>query len=145
MALNIPFSDISVATQTILDALAVPTVVIERSGVITIVNEAWRNFCQDDAAGADGFINQNYLDVCGPLQRLDKAGVCQRGIKAVLSGALPGFHFDYKRETRSGIRSLHVYRRAAERRDRWRGYKSRRHNRESSGRYEIQTPARSAD
>lgn len=106
MAHNTLFSGDSLATQNVLDALAGPTVIIDDGGLITSTNEAWHDFCQEDAAGTD-HKGQSYFDVCGPVQRLNEVatGACQRGVKAVLSGALPGFRFDYARETKSGVRT----------------------------------------
>ncbi len=100
-------TSLSVAAQNVLDALAGPTVIVNADGVITVVNAAWWQFCEGQAQ-SDGFVGQHYSDVCEPLQNLsdEKTSACRRGVRAVLSGALPGFRFDYQRDLASGV---HAY------------------------------------
>jgi len=82
--------------QQILDALAGPVAVLDQTGTIIAVNQAWLGVAR--ASGLDGatHIGTNYLAVCD--QALGADAPCARsasaGIRSVLAGA-PFFSIEY--------------------------------------------------
>jgi PAS domain S-box-containing protein len=86
--------------QEIIDSLASHVSVLDKNGVITAVNEAWRRFAC--ANGADWTmrgvgIGIDYLAVCDATQGHEKedADIISRGIRQVLSGEKQIFTFEY--------------------------------------------------
>ena len=85
--------------QSVLDSLSEHVAVLDPSGVILAVNQAWRRFGQNNAAPAHTVspIGVNYLGVCGNVvQDPDgDAGASYAGIQGVLSGELNQFQLEY--------------------------------------------------
>ncbi len=84
--------------QQVLNSLPNQVTVIDQSGSILMVNEAWRQFSRQNsqqpgqmAPGTD--VGANYLKVCSGLGGDAQAAV--EGIQAVLDGRLPGFGLKY--------------------------------------------------
>jgi diguanylate cyclase (GGDEF)-like protein/PAS domain S-box-containing protein len=84
----------------ILDSLTEQVAVIDRNGVITTVNEAWRQFAQANGAPGAERVSEgaNYLEVC--RQAVGQPGAAEAsdtlaGITAVLSGKSERFTLDY--------------------------------------------------
>lgn len=81
-----------------LNALSSPLTILDQSGVIVYVNQAWKNFA--DANGltmADYGLGHNYLSYCESAEAnlgLESVPVSQ-GISAVTSGASAEFHCQY--------------------------------------------------
>jgi len=81
--------------QVVLDTLPASLAVLDRQGVILLVNQAWTRFASETAAptGAGLQVGANYLEAArnatGPYAGEAQAA-CQ-GINAVLTGASPGY------------------------------------------------------
>lgn len=83
-----------------LDGLSSQIAVVDESGVILAVNQAWRDFA--DANGlqlTDHGVGQNYLDICIPELTDDQTDVETpvAGILGVLEGRAPSFTMEYPR------------------------------------------------
>ncbi len=82
----------------VLDSLDSQIAVIERSGMIIYVNQAWRSFAIENGMPADHqWEGDNYLSVCNASAAcgdLD-AFLVTAGIQAVLDGRSPAFDFEY--------------------------------------------------
>ena len=85
--------------RSILDSLPAHIAVIDKNGVITAVNEAWRGFarsnCLEERLDLTG-VGQNYLAVCTSGQSFEgKTGEVLENLRAVLAGAKIGFSLEY--------------------------------------------------
>jgi len=103
------FRDISAETQrreserqrqAVLDALSAQIAVLDATGRITAVNEAWRRFARGNGASPEleAGIGLNYLSACCDVSAEDPDGLAHRsaeGIRSVLSGELPHFQLEY--------------------------------------------------
>jgi PAS domain S-box-containing protein len=80
------------AYQRALHALPAHIVVVDRSGLITLVNHAWSSFVSDNGGKITSVsVGSNYLDFCrGPEAEPALAGLC-----AVLDGSRQSFTMDY--------------------------------------------------
>jgi two-component system, NtrC family, sensor kinase len=81
-----------------LDELPEHVAIVERSGTILAVNEAWNRFARDN--GADpGKVSQgaNYLDVCDRAtgEQSEDARSFAEGLRSVLSGTDERFAMEY--------------------------------------------------
>lgn len=80
----------------VLDALTASICVVDGNGVIVAVNEAWRQFSNDNG-GRGSFLGQNYLEVCrrasGP--GADAATRFGEKVADVLSGGCHRFETEY--------------------------------------------------
>ena len=85
--------------QSIIDALAEHIAVLNRDGVITLVNAAWRRFAIDngDPNLSHSGPGVSYLEVCkGMYQPTDQtATAAWRGVRDVLEGARSHFSLEY--------------------------------------------------
>jgi signal transduction histidine kinase/GAF domain-containing protein len=89
--------------QQTLDSLSAHIAILDGSGEIIAVNEAWRAFAEANGAEANGddpenvFEGANYLRVCesatGPNS--EEAAAFAEGIKSVLSGRRESFEMEY--------------------------------------------------
>lgn len=81
--------------QGMANALSDAVAVIDRDGVIRLVNTAWVRFCLDNGGtlAAVG-PSVSYLDACGG-PGLPEGRETRAGIEAVLRGEVPRFHVDY--------------------------------------------------
>lgn len=88
--------------QVTIDSMLEEIVVIDRDGKIIMVNEAWRQFAQDNAlesgnppAGTE--VGDNYLESCQPNTAITQDNHINAfdGIQAVLDGRLPAFNMEY--------------------------------------------------
>ncbi len=86
-------------TQAILDSFASNIAVLNRDGIITAVNEAWKLFAAENGGPEvrSTAIGVTYLDVAGgissPYGHMGKA--VRQGLEAVLKGSLPEFSLEY--------------------------------------------------
>jgi signal transduction histidine kinase len=77
--------------------------VLDRTGRIVSVNEAWERFAHENGGGSGGdgapgrYIGVDYLAVCGSASGdcAAEAKAVADGIRAVLDGRLPVFQFEY--------------------------------------------------
>jgi len=86
-------------TQTgILDALTGNVALIDSTGVILAVNEAWRRHADVNGLGSTDFsVGQNYLKICesASATHSGEADRAAAGIRAVLAGEAPHFELEY--------------------------------------------------
>jgi PAS domain S-box-containing protein len=82
--------------QYILDALAGPVAVLDRSGCILAVNRAWHDFGHANQVSPGSHIGLNYLDICERATGGDApcARAVAAGIRSVLAGQ-DAFALDY--------------------------------------------------
>lgn len=81
-----------------LDSLPTQVVVLDSSGTIRYVNEAWKRFGSNNAGQSrDLGVGQNYLAICDAATGLcsDEASDTANGIRAVLRGDRAEFTLDY--------------------------------------------------
>jgi len=80
----------------VLDALTASICVVDHSGVIVAVNEAWRRF-SDDNGGNDAFLGMNYIEVCRRATGAgaDAAHRFGRNIEEVLTCRRERFETEY--------------------------------------------------
>lgn len=85
--------------QSIIDALAEHIAVLNSSGVITLINAAWRRFAIDngDPHLAHSGPGVNYLEVCRDLNTESDptASTAKRGVREVLEGRCKHFSLEY--------------------------------------------------
>ncbi len=84
--------------QRALQAIPAHTAVLDRSGTIILVNDAWRAFARcNGAAGSPAVaVGANYLEVCRKAASTDAhVDRALSGIRAVLDGSLPIFEIEY--------------------------------------------------
>jgi hypothetical protein len=84
----------------VLDALTSHICVLDTSGTITVVNEAWRRFALENAsapAPPRTGIGTNYLEVCGSASgpASEEAAAFARGLRDVLEGRSELFQLEY--------------------------------------------------
>jgi PAS domain S-box-containing protein len=85
-------------TQSTLDAMAAQVCVLDGTGNILAVNEAWRAFsAANGGPPATTLLGSNYVDVCqrasGP--RSEEAALFFERLREVLAGARTSFHLEY--------------------------------------------------
>jgi PAS domain S-box-containing protein len=84
-----------------LDALTGHIAILDHTGAIIKVNEAWRRFAAKNGFAGDSFgVGANYLDACtphaGPATGCTiEAAYAVQGIKDVMEGSLPVFILEY--------------------------------------------------
>ncbi len=80
-----------------LDALAGHMANLDESGMILEVNEAWRQFAdQNGFAGADYGVGSNYLENCGQIiGQTSDVQICINGINDVIRGRKTRFEMEY--------------------------------------------------
>jgi diguanylate cyclase (GGDEF)-like protein/PAS domain S-box-containing protein len=86
----------------ILDAMSAQIAVLDRDGMIVLVNEAWRRFARDNAAtpvmpARNTQVGTNYLAICQGSVGASTAGAGEAadGILGVLDGRWPSFSLEY--------------------------------------------------
>lgn len=84
--------------QNTLDSLSAHIAILDESGEIVAVNDAWRTFAEANG-GDPGKVSEgsNYLRVCQPVTDLNsgEAAAFAEGIRAVLSGRRESFEMEY--------------------------------------------------
>ncbi len=84
--------------RAILDALHANIALLDETGRIVDVNEAWRRFGREnDLRLTDSGVGENYLAHCERLGRAGKSpgSAIAKGIRAVIAGELPRFTTEY--------------------------------------------------
>ena len=86
--------------QAVLDALSAHIAVLDATGRITAVNEAWRRFARGNGAPqeVESGIGLNYIDACCDVSAEDPDRLAQRsaeGIQAVINGDTRHFTLEY--------------------------------------------------
>ncbi len=85
--------------RSIIESLAANICVVDRAGVLTMVNKAWERFAQENApAGAAGLgVGANYVEVCRKAAAAGEplAAEAAEGLAAVLAGKRSSFSLEY--------------------------------------------------
>ncbi len=84
--------------SSLLNTLSAHVAIIEGTGDLVAVNEAWRNFAESNGAILDKVIEgTNYLRVCESARgdQSEYAAAFAEGIQSVLSGELEEFEMEY--------------------------------------------------
>jgi PAS domain S-box-containing protein len=83
--------------RSCLDALSGHIAVLDESGTILEINEAWQRFGDENQALDAGIgVGVNYLQHCEqPLSQDDQTQACARGIKDVIAGRKTHFEMEY--------------------------------------------------
>ncbi|MGA2292189.1 GAF domain-containing protein, partial [Bradyrhizobium sp.] len=98
---------LAIRQAAILNALPAHIALLDRAGSIVSVNEAWRNFADDNALRHPQYcVGLNYVDVCRNSADLgsEDANIAANGIRSVLSGEARFFAFDYPCHTAIKLR-----------------------------------------
>lgn len=87
---------ISEKLQSVLDALPEHVAVLDKTGHIVMVNQAWERFAHaNGGAPSNSSIGSNYLTVCHDAKKDNDAKKAYFGIKSVLEGTLTHFNMEY--------------------------------------------------
>lgn len=92
--------------RSTLDALSAHIAVLDETGTIVMVNQAWRDFASAGAyAGPDQGVGTSYLAVCevGSAEDEDAARTAE-ALRKMMAGRLDSFRVEYQCETPSGPR-----------------------------------------
>jgi PAS domain S-box-containing protein len=84
--------------QSILDTLPSHIAVLDRDGVISLVNAAWTRFGQENGLPLEiGHVGTSYLEVCDPVVGTDEndAHTVSIAIRKVLAGEQDQFYWEY--------------------------------------------------
>lgn len=82
----------------VLNALTAHIAVLDRNGVIVLVNDAWTRFAEENGGSAGAFVGVNYMSIC---ERSLAAGndVSAReafeNLQALIGGAIASFSLEY--------------------------------------------------
>ena len=96
----------------IMESIGDAIIVLDRSGVVIKINQAWRRFTDESgpcphAAAVHTCVDANFLALCeGDIyfsSPIDANAVCG-GVKAVLAGRVPNFQYEYACQTKTGRR-----------------------------------------
>ena len=89
--------------RAVLASLSTEIAILDRTGVIIRVNEAWRELARHAGVPEwrDAFIGMNYLDECRRAEQagFEEAGEVRRGIEAVLERRAWPFRYEYHSST----------------------------------------------
>jgi two-component system CheB/CheR fusion protein len=84
--------------EATLNALPAPVAMLDAKGVILVVNNAWRNFAENNGFPDKRYgVGSNYLEICDSSfgAEQDGAKMLAQGLRDVLSGVLPTFSCQY--------------------------------------------------
>jgi PAS domain S-box-containing protein len=84
--------------QSTLDALSAHIAILDESGTILAVNEAWRRFAANNRFGqADAGVGANYLAVCEAASgdQANEAHAVVRGIREIIAKQRTDFYLEY--------------------------------------------------
>jgi PAS domain S-box-containing protein len=94
--------------RSILDSALAMIAVLDSTGVIIAVNQAWRDFADSNRGKGPvrEDIGANYLDVCRTATGLssEEAKQASEGIQAVINGSISRFQMEYSCDSPTGIR-----------------------------------------
>ena len=88
----------SIDDGVLIDSLSTEIAILDRSGMVTRVNDAWRVIVNDGIGGEHRTpAGRNYLDECrrAEMRGCDGAGEVRRGIEAVLTRRMTRFHTEF--------------------------------------------------
>jgi diguanylate cyclase (GGDEF)-like protein/PAS domain S-box-containing protein len=82
--------------QSTLDALAAHIAVLDDSGTVIAVNEAWRHFADESGSEDSSYgVGSNYFQICERAPEYSEAKLVGEGIRQVLSGQRRQFQLEY--------------------------------------------------
>jgi len=83
--------------RAVLNGLDSHIAVVDLTGIILMVNDAWIHFARENGAGhlVDRFVGMNYLTVSKGAANNENADTATRGIQSVLSGQAEHFETQY--------------------------------------------------
>lgn len=84
--------------REILSSLKEQVAVLDRQGVIRMVNQSWIRFAEENGAGTNTAVGVDYLEVCRRAMTGPSGPDVQRvvaGIDAVLRGLIPSYETEY--------------------------------------------------
>lgn len=86
-----------VLAEDILNSLDAHVAVLNATGTVVAVNEAWLRYARDNGGAATGFVGTNYLAVCERAANSGDAvaAAVLRGLRAVMTGDRPSFRLEY--------------------------------------------------
>ena len=89
--------DSEILARATLDSLSAHIAIVDGSGVIIMVNRAWREFAAANGARSNVSEGANYFDACisATGEESDLAAAFREGMRAVLSGERDEFAMDY--------------------------------------------------
>jgi PAS domain S-box-containing protein len=93
-----PTREVASSQASVLDALSAHIALVDQSGVILVVNQAWRNFARRNALRSPNFgVGENYLRICEEATGAHAAEAPRTAaaIREVLSGKLASFILEY--------------------------------------------------
>ncbi len=102
--LVVTFTDVSALSRAerrlsqVIDALPQQVAVLDRRGVVTITNRAWREFAKFNAGDASRTgVGVNYLEVCASAEGryAEEAASVLAGLRDVLEGRASSFQHEY--------------------------------------------------
>lgn len=105
-----PFLGRSLLAGAAFDVLPSEAAVLDSSGVILLVNEAWRRFGRENGAGAACGVGIDYLRTCERAAESgdEVAAVVGAALEAVLAGHAPEAALDYACHSPSERRWFHL-------------------------------------
>jgi PAS domain S-box-containing protein len=98
--------EVEALLRSTLDALSAHIAVLDRTGTIVAVNEAWRSFARATGfVGKEHGVGMNYLAVCERGARAsDDAAKTAEALRDIIGGRRSGFRMEYPCESPDGLR-----------------------------------------
>lgn len=97
--------ELKAMAQTVLNSLSAHIAIIDKKGNIVETNQAWREYGAKNGMPEDyNVIGRNYLQICETAADEYKEDACKaaEGLRAVISGKIDEFLFDYACHTPEG-------------------------------------------
>jgi signal transduction histidine kinase len=101
-----PAGEVEALLRSTLDALSAHIAVLNRTGTIVAVNQAWRDFATTAGfVGRDGGVGMNYLAVCErSAPASTDAAHTAAALRDILAGRRMDFRMEYPCESNDGLR-----------------------------------------
>jgi signal transduction histidine kinase len=101
-----PEGEVEALLRSTLDALSAHIAVLDRTGAIVAVNQAWRSFARAAGfVGRDGGVGMNYLAVCERSAPVSpEAAQTADALRDIIGGRSAEFRMEYPCESPDGLR-----------------------------------------
>jgi PAS domain S-box-containing protein len=101
-----PEAEVVALLRSTLDALSAHIAVLDHTGTIVAVNQAWRSFARASGfGGRDDGLGMNYLSVCDRSARASAdAARTAEALRQVIGGRRSEFRMEYPCESAEGLR-----------------------------------------
>jgi two-component system, NarL family, sensor kinase len=101
-----PAGEVEALLRSTLDALSAHIAVLDRSGTIVAVNQAWRSFARAAGfVGREGGVGMNYLAVCERAAgESPDAAQTAEALRDIIGGRRSEFRMEYPCESPDGLR-----------------------------------------